>query len=241
MYAWSLTRDGPKPGEEMTKVLSYMKDYIEANGPFDGIIAFSQGAAVGLILTSWLECIHRPERRRAAAFQPDVCPPLPSNQGPLKFAVLMSGYRGDEEFWRGLYEPRIRTPVMFVKARHETIIPLDLEDLAHQGVEGCKVVVHGGGHHVPTERRVLQTVAAFVRDRLVKEPAVAVAAVEAQDAAAADETSPSDRARSDSTSMASIVSTVPSSLTSVASSASKGPVIRKRTRQRKVVMPVFAR
>ena len=151
--------------------LRQVAECIRAEGPFDGVVGFSQGAAAAAMVASLLE-----GRGRKDAF--DAAPggmPYPASflgdvgdgfvQGPLRFAVCYSGFRAPGALYAAFYEPRVRTPVLSVLGRVDVVVE---EARGMQLVGACegwegRVVVHPGGHFVPSQKPWLDAVVGFVK------------------------------------------------------------------------------
>ncbi len=154
-----------------------MAKTIREEGPFDGVVGFSQGAAAAAMVASLLE-----GRRRREAFEKAeegggmkyLGSFLEEGeggvdgfvQGPLKFAVCYSGFRAPGRRYAGFYEPRIRTPVLNVLGQLDVVVD---EVRARQLVSACeggegRVVVHPGGHFVPSQKPWLDAVVGFVKE-----------------------------------------------------------------------------
>ncbi|PVI00169.1 hypothetical protein DM02DRAFT_614515, partial [Periconia macrospinosa] len=129
-YAWWRAQGNPNdPSSKMTYTgleqgLATISHTLATQGPFDGVIGFSQGAACAAMITSLLE------PGRAAAFSSHLSSaekeeeegimPFPSSfspenlqHPPLKFAALYSGFmaRGGKKY-EAFYHPRIATPTL---------------------------------------------------------------------------------------------------------------------------------
>lgn len=167
--------------------LSLIADVIKTAGPFDGVIGFSQGAALAAMLASLLE---GPARKRAfdttagggmgypACFLTAAATATGDDGGergggcmiqpPLKFAVCYSGFRAPPgRRYGAFYEPRIQTPILHVLGQVDVVVE---EARARELVGVCegggRVVVHPGGHFVPSQRPWLDAVVGFVRERM---------------------------------------------------------------------------
>ncbi|KAF8436150.1 serine hydrolase FSH [Terfezia claveryi] len=95
----------------------YLYDFISKQGPFDGVIGFSQGAAAGGILASLLEPV-----RRSPPGLPSDWPRPPEGQPQLAFAVCYSGFRAPYKQYDFIYEPKIETPVMHFIGNLDTVV-----------------------------------------------------------------------------------------------------------------------
>ncbi len=145
---------------------------IRAEGPFDGVVGFSQGAAAAAMVASLLEGRARKEAFERA--EPDGGMRYPESflgevdgfvQGPLKFAVCYSGFRAPGRVYGGFYEPRIRTKVLHVMGQVDVVV----DEVRGMGLVGVceggegRVVVHPGGHFVPSQKPWLDAVVGFVK------------------------------------------------------------------------------
>lgn len=98
------------------KFFHCIADTIREEGPFDGVIGFSQGDCAGPIVASLLEpelkatmdAARRKDPEQIA--YPDVF--LQEDGGPiqppLKFVIACSGFPAPFEHYRGFYEPNVR-------------------------------------------------------------------------------------------------------------------------------------
>jgi fermentation-respiration switch protein FrsA (DUF1100 family) len=142
-----------------------LAEVLKSEGPFDGVIGFSQGGAMAAMLASLLE----PGRRAAfekvyseggltypASFTEDTGYVESTLHPPLKFAVSYSGFaaRGVEAY-RAFYEPKIATPVLHFLGTLDAVVE-EARSLAL--VERCeesegRVVYHPGGHFLPSSQK----------------------------------------------------------------------------------------
>ena len=153
---------------------------LKEEGPFDGVIGFSQGAALAAMVASLLE----PGRKESfehfskisdeggagmdypAAFAEDGF-----QHPPLKFAISYCGFRAPGARYRAFYEPAIQTPMLHVLGSLDAIV----EEVRSRGlVEACAgdpdknglVVFHPGGHFLPSKRPYLDAALTFIRDEM---------------------------------------------------------------------------
>lgn len=150
---------------------------IREEGPFKGVVGFSQGAAAAAMVASLLEGTFRLEAFGGAEEGGGMA--YPSSflaedgegeggfvQGPLKFAVCYSGFRAPGILYRAFYEPRIRTRVLHVLGQVDVVVD---EVRGRELVRACeggdeRVVVHPGGHFVPSQKPWLDAVVGFVKE-----------------------------------------------------------------------------
>ena len=162
---------GPYIGfeEGLAQVAGILKD----EGPFDGVVGFSQGAALAAMLASLLE-----EERVEAFEKAGDGMAYPSSfltgegrtrvHPPLRFFVAYSGFKAESGLYKAFYEPEIRTRCSLVLGTLDTVLPIErVEALADVCVEGRQAVVeHTGAHYVPCDKRMVGVLAAFIQDVL---------------------------------------------------------------------------
>ncbi|KAL4892937.1 dihydrofolate reductase [Aspergillus ambiguus] len=154
--------------------LAAVADVLRAEGPFDGVIGFSQGAAMAAMVASLLE----PGRKEAFAhFAPADGVPFPAAfdglaHPPFRFALCYCGFRSPGARYRAFYEsPPLRTPVLHVLGTLDAVVD---EGRSRALIEACagdpekegKVVWHPGGHFLPSQRPYLDAAVQFIREQL---------------------------------------------------------------------------
>lgn len=169
--------------------LNTVAQVLRDEGPFDGVVGFSQGAALAAIVASLLE----PGRKDAFAYFGDALAasdgfglepaqmvaglPFPAafdalRHPPMKFALCYSGFRAPGPRYRAFYErPRIRTPVLHVLGSLDAVVDHARSRALAEACEGDPekegfVVWHPGGHFLPSQRPFLDAAARFVKERL---------------------------------------------------------------------------
>ncbi|KAJ5827133.1 hypothetical protein N7447_003896 [Penicillium robsamsonii] len=171
-WSWfdSESIDGLYPGIEtsLESIASTLKD----SGPFDGVVGFSQGAAMAAMVASLLEgnrkdAFARLEEEGGMSY-PACFDTL--EHPPLKFVVGFSGYGASNPAYRAFYDPGIRTPMMHFWGSMDTVVD---ESASMRLVESCLederkriVVWHSGGHVVPSGKRELAAVAHFIKSNV---------------------------------------------------------------------------
>ena len=153
-------------------------DAIRTEGPFDGVIGFSQGACAAGMVVSLLEGQKRKKafdamsrsgpagNGKGIAYPESFLQGEGFVQGPLKFGVVYSGFKAPGERYAAFYEPSIETPVLHVLGQLDVVV----EEKRSRGlVEVCdkgegRVVVHPGGHFVPSAKPWLDAAVGFVKE-----------------------------------------------------------------------------
>lgn len=152
--------------------LTRIGDTIKEEGPFDGVIGFSQGACAAGMVASLLES------GRRDAFSSSTCQkdemetePFPASftslpQPPLKFALIYSGFIAPGTRYMDFYKPSLKTPTLHFLGALDGVV----EEGRSQGLievcEGAKVVTHPGGHFLPSQRPWLDAAVGFVKECL---------------------------------------------------------------------------
>ena len=172
-FGWWRRKDGTPIYDGIEKGLARVAETIKAEGPFDGAIGFSQGGALAAMIAALLE----PDRKRSfdtiCATDEEKLPYPPSFcdtnggiiQSPLKFVIVYSGFAAPLEKYEGFYNPRIKTPILHFLGSLDTVVD---ENRGKKLIEACetnkrKVVIHPGGHFVPSQKPWLDAVLSFVQ------------------------------------------------------------------------------
>ncbi|KAJ6133324.1 hypothetical protein N7471_008539 [Penicillium samsonianum] len=153
---------------------------LKEEGPFDGVIGFSQGAALAAMVAALLEPGRKASFKHFSMISADgaagITIPAPFGeeefQHPqLKFAICYSGFRAPGARYRAFYEPAIQTPVLHVLGSLDAVVE---ESRSQALVEACAgqpekdelVVWHPGGHFLPSQRPYLDAAVRFIREQM---------------------------------------------------------------------------
>nr|CDI53035.1 fsh1-domain-containing protein [Melanopsichium pennsylvanicum 4] len=122
------------------KSVEYINGVLETQGPFDGIVGFSQGGCLAGILASAFE-------------NPDRMPglKLPKGQGAFRFAVAVSGFRSRDGLHQKLFEQPVETPVLHVLGRADQIVDIERSRTLVDVCKNSRVELHDGGHSLPSQ------------------------------------------------------------------------------------------
>ncbi|KAF4553185.1 Serine hydrolase (FSH1)-like protein 1 [Elsinoe fawcettii] len=162
---------------------------IREQGPFDGVLGFSQGGAAAVMLASLLEEGRGEvfERGRGMAFpRALVGEDGKVVQRPLKVVVVYSGFRAPEGMgYDAFYEGGLKTPSLHFIGSVDTVVEesrcLAVLDACRYGngktgktskngvdkeaEERHRLVYHPGGHFVPSSQKPsVNAVVQFIRD-----------------------------------------------------------------------------
>lgn len=196
-YGWWRRKGDAEPfryeGIEMG--MERIAETLEAEGPFDGVIGFSQGGAAAGMVAALLEeprreaFEHAQEKggmRYPDSFTRDTGYVTDAVQAPLKFAVSYSGFgAATNPLYQAFYEPKITTPMLHFIGSVDTVVEesrsLRLVDACvdGRGKEGgvSRLVYHPGGHFLPSsQKQYVAALMAFIKEVVGQEPAAERAA-----------------------------------------------------------------
>lgn len=175
-YGWWRRSNTQDPPEYMglDKGLEVVAKVLESEGPFDGVMGFSQGACMAAMVTSLLEGDSRRQAFKNAQSKSSLAISYPSsfeklNHPPLKFCVLYAGFVAPGERYRGFYEsPHIQTPSCHFIGSLDTLVEESRTQALVDAFGGVntQVVTHPGGHFVPSGKQYLDIVGAFMKNRI---------------------------------------------------------------------------
>jgi predicted esterase len=122
---------------------------IDQEGPFVGVLGFSQGAALAAILCQIIHTVHE-------------------SQQPLKFGLFYSGFRSRLPAYAKYYERPISVPSIHVIGTLDTVVEEERTMKLYDACEPSKRVLltHPGGHFVPNAKDILTKVVAFVQNAM---------------------------------------------------------------------------
>jgi fermentation-respiration switch protein FrsA (DUF1100 family) len=125
----------------------------ETQGPFDGVLGFSQGAALAALLVG----LRAPDGGATA-------------KQPLRFdfAIVVSGFACNDRELARLYErsDAYDLPSLHVIGREDAVVPSGESRRLASRFRAPVVLEHGGGHVVPAAPDVVARVRAFVEARM---------------------------------------------------------------------------
>ncbi|AWO99829.1 putative ovarian cancer-associated 2 protein [Scophthalmus maximus] len=110
--------------------VAVVREAVQVQGPFDGILGFSQGAAFVAILCSLQEQKLEPEFS-------------------FRFAVLVAGFRSACLEHLKFYSAPLRIPSLHVFGLEDRVIPDDMSRELLPSFLEPRVLTHPGGHFVP--------------------------------------------------------------------------------------------
>ncbi|XP_041948315.1 esterase OVCA2 [Alosa sapidissima] len=103
---------------------------VREQGPFDGVLGFSQGAALVAMLLALQE----------SGQEPELC---------FHFAIIISGFRSACAQHARFYSTPVATPTLHVFGEVDAVIPIQMSRDLLAVFEEPDVLTHSGGHFVP--------------------------------------------------------------------------------------------
>ena len=159
-YAWNFNYlDWQRQFSGLPDAIAYLKNILEEEGPFDGLIGFSQGAAYGLALASLLE---DPISLAQECNLPEI------NHPPFKFAVLFSGCKVATFRFAPLYR-HIETPILLYYCVGDKIIPNRWSLALAANCTNMVIQTHREGHRVPVDRKMHAVIAGFIASNAIRD------------------------------------------------------------------------
>ncbi|KAJ1766384.1 Ovarian cancer-associated protein 2 [Coemansia sp. RSA 487] len=127
--------------------IAYLDSVLEKQGPFDGILGFSQGGSMAAVMCSVLE--HRQ---------------LANNTGhpAFRFAIICSGYMLQDTKWQHLYEKPLSTPSLHMYGVLDPVIRFNRSIALQQAFANPEVLCSDGAHFIPRAQKSILTVAQFI-------------------------------------------------------------------------------
>lgn len=174
-YGWWQRKDSSNEGivyRGIEEGLAAIAKHIREEGPFDGVIGFSQGATAAGMVASLLEGEYRLQAFERVEQKGELRYPESFREGngfvqaPLKFAVVYSGFRAPGKRYDGFYIPKIKTKMLHFIGQVDTVVEEERSMVLVACCEGEKVVKHPGGHFLPSQRPWLDACVGFVKEAL---------------------------------------------------------------------------
>ncbi|KAE8380495.1 serine hydrolase FSH [Aspergillus bertholletiae] len=151
-YTWDFVKRVP-PKETVTQAIEYILSIIEEDGPFDGVIGFSQGGAIVSALLAHYSNQH----------------PLEPQTNLFKFAVFICSsrpftYDGGAMFDAGVHGQVIRIPTAHIVGRKDMWYKESLGLHALCDRSWAKLYDHGQGHFLPVNQKTTVAVADILKN-----------------------------------------------------------------------------
>ncbi|KAL4944922.1 hypothetical protein BDV06DRAFT_186130 [Aspergillus oleicola] len=164
----------------LEKSIKFVLGVLGERGPFDGILGFSTGGAVAVILASLLEGEHdfrqqqrlllnlddekKPQTKwRGSVFNIPLTPSPSNNHPPLRFVLAYSAFMLGHPMYTPLYTPSLKTPILHYFCELDPIIPAPLtKELCARCENGVIRSVYGT-HFVPRTKESFLVLERFIK------------------------------------------------------------------------------
>ncbi|CAG5872939.1 unnamed protein product [Menidia menidia] len=121
-----------------------VREAVRLQGPFDGVLGFSQGAAFVAMLCSLQEQKLEPEFG-------------------FRFAILVAGFRSACKEHQRFYHAPLQIPSLHVFGLEDRVIPDSMSRELLPSFQDTQVLIHPGGHFVPAASAHRQTYQDFLK------------------------------------------------------------------------------
>lgn len=171
-FAWFALHGYCDPPVGFAQSLDALADVLRVSGPFDGILGFSQGALLAVMVASLLEgSTRRAAFERAGQRSADALPFPESFKNlkhpPLKFGITYGALMGMGKKYAAFYgKPRVHTPFIQFSGRWDPVVGVEMAQAVQNArIGGSKsvTVLHPGAHIVCTGVRYLDAVVDFIK------------------------------------------------------------------------------
>ncbi|PWY74199.1 dihydrofolate reductase [Aspergillus eucalypticola CBS 122712] len=169
-YGWfyKVSDDDEFPG--LPDALKKLGDIMRSQGPFAGVIGFSQGGFLTGLITSLFEPGRKSVFEKAEVESGGI--PFPKSFDgvePIKFSISCCGFAGLNLRYKAFYSPKISGPMLHMNGQFDDVVyhkrSRTLID-ATTGAEEDKVLIHPGGHSVPTSKLYTDAMIMFIKGKL---------------------------------------------------------------------------
>ncbi|CAI4769224.1 ADI_G0057990.mRNA.1.CDS.1 [Saccharomyces cerevisiae] len=138
------------------KVFNYLRNYVLENGPFDGVIGFSQGAGLGgYLVTDFNRILNLTDEQQPA----------------LKFFISFSGFKLEDQSYQKEYHRIIQVPSLHVRGELDEVVAESRIMALYESWPDNKrtLLVHPGAHFVPNSKPFVSQVCNWIQGITSKE------------------------------------------------------------------------
>ncbi|KAJ2900147.1 hypothetical protein GGI21_004769, partial [Coemansia aciculifera] len=151
--AWWWTRRGGKTVEQrgFAKTLEYIGKVLNEQGPFDGILGFSQGGSLATIIAALLE------GRDGPSFGIEV------NHPPMKFIVLAGAFRAEAPQYEYIYAKPVENTASFhMMGIYDTVVGIEKPRQLLKAFTNPVAFEFEGGHFIPQTPKCIRAMTEFL-------------------------------------------------------------------------------
>ena len=141
-YSWWCASDDGTEYRGWKESVSYVKEFLKKNGPFQGVLGFSQGAAMAAVLCASMQ-----------------------QTNELGFVILIGGFPPRDTTLQKLISgsstlKQIRS--LHVIGEADEVVKPEVSRKLAQAFCSPSFMLHSGGHNIPTSRSHCETIVEFV-------------------------------------------------------------------------------
>ncbi len=153
---------GTKRYEAWPRTLDAIRAAFRRQGPFDGVLGFSQGAALAALLVGLRS------RDGSSASGPDATAQTASSEPPLDFdfAVMIGGFASADSDLARLYDERANydLPSVHMIGRSDAAVPREASLALASRFKDPLILEHEGGHVIPHGPPIRQAFRTFLEE-----------------------------------------------------------------------------
>ncbi|KAJ2776723.1 Ovarian cancer-associated protein 2 [Coemansia interrupta] len=133
--------------------LEKLANVLNEQGPFDGILGFSQGAALAILLA---EMLQEGSSHEYLKF------PKPVEHPQFKFVILAGAFGVEPEEYQGIYDTKLNVPSLHMTGEYDTVIETKRSRKMMEVFVDPVVFEFRGGHFIPQTPECLRVVRSFL-------------------------------------------------------------------------------
>ncbi|EJS41600.1 fsh3p [Saccharomyces arboricola H-6] len=157
VYGWFLRKPDYFNSFEINQsVFDYLNNYVLENGPFDGVIGFSQGAGLGgYLVTDFNRILSLTEEQQPA----------------LKFFISFSGFKLEDKVYQKSYDKAIQIPSLHVRGELDAVVAESRIMALYESWPKDKrtLLIHPGAHFVPNSKPFVSQVCNWIQGTINKD------------------------------------------------------------------------
>ncbi|KAJ1723061.1 Ovarian cancer-associated protein 2 [Coemansia erecta] len=135
--------------------LAKLADVLNTQGPFDGILGFSQGAALAILLAEMLQ--------GGGTTAHDLLRfPEPVDHPQVKFVILAGAFGVEPEEYQGIYDTKLDVRSLHMTGEYDTVIESSRSRKMMDVFVDPVVFEFRGGHFIPQTPECLRVVRGFL-------------------------------------------------------------------------------
>lgn len=116
----------------------------QTQGPFHGILGFSQGAALAALICGLKE--------------------FGEIQENFQFVILIAGFKSSSKCHDYLYQKTFPIHSLHIMGEADKVIPKDLSELLTTNFQDPEIICHPGGHYIPSNSEFKTKYVTFLKD-----------------------------------------------------------------------------